>query len=80
MKKIWVGTLQKTVSFYIMVMKTGDLVEAYESAKTLGIDYGLGILLDSYEDDNGILYFEVQWKHERQWFAEQELKVISEDR
>ena len=80
MKKTLVGALLSTSSSYIVTMKVGDLVEAYESAKTLGIDYGLGILLDSYEDDNGLLYFEVQWKHERQWFARQELKVVSESR
>jgi|TARA_R110000824_G_scaffold111666_1_gene260319 hypothetical protein len=61
-------------------VKVGDLVEAYETAKTLNIDYGIGVLLDCYEDPTGMLYFEVQWNHERQWFAKEELKVISESR
>ena len=61
-------------------MKVGDLVHAREAAKTLGIDYGTGIILDCYESDEGIWYFEVQWNHECQWFALEELRIISESR
>jgi hypothetical protein len=61
-------------------VKVGDLVHAREGAKTRGIDYGAGIVLDCYESDEGMWYFEVQWKHERQWFALEELKVFSESR
>ena len=61
-------------------MKVSDLVEPYENFKMKGIYYGLGVILDSYEDDDGVRYFEVQWDHARQWFAEYEIKVVSESR
>ena len=61
-------------------MKVGDLVKPYAEFMTLGIDYGVGVIIDSYENDSGLLYFEIQWKHERQWFGQDEIKVISESR
>jgi len=59
-------------------MKVGDLVEPYENFKIEGIDYGIGVILDSYEDRDGLLFFEVQCNHQRQWFGQDEIKVISE--
>ena len=53
-------------------MKIGDLVISYRS------DSEIGVVLDCHETDDGLWYFEIQWKHERQWFGEDELKVISE--
>ena len=40
--------------------------------------YGIGVILDSYEDEDGLLFFEVQWAHSRQWFGQDEMRVISE--
>ena len=40
-----------------------------------------GIILDSYESDEGVIYFEVQWfEDDRMWYDTLELKVISESR
>ena len=40
---------------------------------------GRGIILDSYESDEGVAYFEVQWfEDDRMWYDVLELKVISE--
>ena len=65
-------------------MKVGDLVQG-----RLLINHELGtsardshgITIDSYESDDGVLYFEVQWfDDDRMWYDELELKVISEAR
>ena len=61
-------------------MKAGDLVVPYENFRAEGVYCGIGIIIDSYEDEDGLLFFEVQWDHERQWFAQDEMKVISESR
>jgi hypothetical protein len=61
-------------------MKIGDLVRPREGWMTEGLDYGIGIILDTYEDDDGMRYFEVQWNHECQWWKPYEMKVISESR
>tara|TARA_B100000287_G_C20460562_1_gene713235 strand:- start:610 stop:753 length:144 start_codon:yes stop_codon:yes gene_type:complete len=44
---------------------------------------GNGVVLDVYESDDLIVYFEVQWLDDpeedgRMWYDELELKVISE--
>jgi hypothetical protein len=46
---------------------------------------GQGIVLDSYESDTGVVYYEVQWldgleEDDRMWYDVLELKVISESR
>ena len=42
---------------------------------------GRGIILDSYESDDGVVYFEVQWfEDDRMWYDTLELMVISESR
>ena len=61
-------------------MKVGDLVVPYNELEIPILDYGIGVILDSYEDDVGLLYFEIQWQYDRQWFAQDEIKVVSEGR
>ena len=62
-------------------MKVGDLVVRSNRLHPMGI----GVVLDAYESDDLIVYFEVQWlddpeEDERMWYSECELKVISESR
>ena len=58
-------------------MKVGDLVERDNDLVRESV--GRGIILDSYESDEGVVYFEVQWfKDDRMWYDTLELKVISE--
>jgi len=59
-------------------MKVGDLVEPYDRFMVERVYYGIGVILDSYEDEDGLLFFEVQWAHSRQWFGQDEMRVISE--
>ena len=65
-------------------MEIGDLVEGrFNVEHELGTSAGevRGITLDSYENDDGVLYFEVQWfDDDRMWYDELELKVTSESR
>ena len=61
-------------------MKPGDLVicndKHYSKAP--------GVVLDAYESDDLIVYYEVQWLSGLEpgpmWYGEHELKVISESR
>jgi len=60
-------------------VKVGDLVQGRHPERR-GRD-SHGITIDSYENDDGVLYFEVQWfDYDRMWYDELELKVISESR
>jgi len=61
-------------------MKVGDLVKPRPRFVYEDVDFGVGVLIDVYEDGDGIEFFEVQWEHERQWWKDYELKVISESR
>ena len=62
-------------------MKVGDLVGRRRTAPVASDTSGHGITIDSYENDDGVLYFEVQWfDDDRMWYDELELKVISESR
>ena len=62
-------------------MKVGDLVRPREGWMTEGLDYGIGILLDLFEEKDGRRFFEVQWSHfERGWWRPYEMEVISESR
>ena len=62
-------------------MKVGDLVDQRTSAYHDVATSGHGITIDSYENDDGVLYFEVQWfDDDRMWYDELELKVVSESR
>ena len=58
-------------------MKVGDMVARSNRLYPMG----RGIILDSYESDEGVVYFEVQWfEDDRMWYDTLELKVISESR
>lgn len=63
-------------------MKVGDVVRLRPGiTNVLGADFEerkYGIVLDAYEDDYGIVFFEVHWKKEIGWWSEYELEVISE--
>ena len=62
-------------------MKVGDLVNQRPSAYDGRPPCGHGIMIDSYENEDGVLYYEVQWfDDDRMWYDELELKVISESR
>ncbi len=58
-------------------MKVGDLVVRNNHFDLMGT----GVILDSHENEDGVVYFEVQWfEDERLWYDTLELKVISESR
>ena len=62
-------------------MNVGDVVLPKNDASMLGVDYGYGIVIDLYEDDCGIIYYEVDWPGaDRTWWNEMELELISESR
>lgn len=53
-------------------MKKGDLVQLKEEWKTLGIEYGVGIVLEVRYVNTVI----VQWVHEMQWHELDELTTV----
>ena len=57
-------------------MKEGDLVRPLEG---LGPRV-YGIILDVWEDDYGIWYYEVCWANDSGWWKSNELELISESR
>ncbi len=59
-------------------LKIGDLVEPYDKFMVDNTYYGVGVILDRYETEDGIIYFEVQWAHARQWLGQDEMRVVSE--
>jgi hypothetical protein len=61
-------------------VKVGDLV--IRSNDLVKESVGRGIVLDSQESADGMVYFEVQWffNDERLWYGTLELEVISESR
>tara|TARA_B100000131_G_scaffold117913_1_gene114920 strand:- start:1952 stop:2140 length:189 start_codon:yes stop_codon:yes gene_type:complete len=62
-------------------MNVGDVVLPKNDASMLGVDYGYGIVIDMYEDDYGIVYYEVDWPGaDRTWWNEMELELVSESR
>ena len=43
--------------------------------------YGYGVVIDFYESDDGILYYEVAWPGaDRTWWGELELELVSESK
>ncbi len=59
-------------------MKVGDIVRP---ATIVGYDLeeqDLGIILDIYEDDFGIYYYEVNWIKHVDWCVKGELELVSE--
>ena len=66
---------------YIMRMKIGDVVLPKKDHAMMGIDYGYGVVVDFYESDDGIPYYEVAWPGaDRTWWADVELELVSESR
>ena len=59
-------------------MKIGDLVLPRDSFLGSYAAHGIGVLLDVHETDDGIVYFEVQWRHERGWWAQEEMILFHE--
>ena len=60
-------------------MKVGDMVVRSHRVHPMR----KGIILDSYESDDGVTYHEVQWfdnERMRSWYDVLELKVVSESR
>jgi len=65
-----------------MTIQVGDIVHA-QAAGALPADperFKFGVVLDIYEDDYGIVYYEVHWVTESpaEWWAEHELELASE--
>jgi hypothetical protein len=60
-------------------MDVGDLVVPRGTNSGMqGVDYGIGIIVDSYFNYNDSTeYFCVNWAHEYQWWTEYELKPFS---
>ena len=63
-------------------MKIGDIVKARPEAawdgKARPKDYG--VVLDYYEDDDGLIHLEIQWEDRKEWWSPFELELISETR
>ena len=58
-------------------MKVGDLIRIKKGVKKeLQITSDIGVILDIYEDMN-TTHYEVQFLHERGWFDEFVLEVVS---
>ena len=55
-------------------IQVGDLVRS--TLEQYPID--AGVVLDTYEDDYGIVYYEVHWTSDVEWWKEDELELISE--
>lgn len=60
-------------------MKPGDLVQARDRHAAIGIEYGVGIIIDTYESDDGIAYYEIVWQLEPEtsWWTKEELFLVS---
>jgi hypothetical protein len=56
-------------------VKVGDLVKPrLEHAA-----WGIGVVINCYLNDDYVWYYYVSWRHEKQnWWAEDELELISE--
>ena len=59
-------------------MKEGDLVRPAAGLDLHGKEFGYGIILDVWEDDYGIYYYEVCWTNNYGWWKSDELEMISE--
>jgi len=62
-------------------MKVGDIVKPCPSVykSILNIEgYKYGVILDTYEDEYGIVYYEVHWEEEPEWWKEDELLLVSD--
>ncbi len=62
-------------------MKIGDVVLPKNSSAMLGVDYGYGVIIDSYESDDGVMYHHVAWPGaDHTWWGDLELELVSESR
>jgi len=64
-------------------VKVGDLVKPRLNWASGGEDlentYGVGVIIDQYYDDvSGYDYFHVAWRHQAEWWMQDELKLVSE--
>ena len=63
-------------------MKVGNLVVAKAGAGVVGVDYGIGVILERFEypedDLAGPVSYKVQWRHESQFWKEEELILVAE--
>jgi len=60
-------------------MKVGDIVKPRVRADGMFTDeYRYGVILDSYEDDYGIVYYEIHWMSDQEWWKEDELRLVSD--
>ena len=63
------------------IIQVGAIVKPADS-KIISVDtdlYKNGVVLDVYEDDYGIIYYEVHWITQgTEWWQENELELISE--
>ena len=61
-------------------MNVGDLVR-FKKKHNSREEYGIGVLVDVFEDEVAHVYFEVEWtSHEGGWWHTLELELISESR
>jgi hypothetical protein len=70
----------------VKLLQVGDIVRPRRSSRAPRRyagesdpweDYGLGVVLDLYEDDYGIVYYEIHWMIEVEWWKENELEIVS---
>ena len=61
-------------------MKVGDIVKPRAAVIAPRVGRVYGIVLDFYESDDGLMYLEVQWEHEKEWWSPLELELVSESR
>tara|TARA_R100001082_G_C4261964_1_gene115961 strand:- start:341 stop:529 length:189 start_codon:yes stop_codon:yes gene_type:complete len=60
-------------------VKVGDIVKPTQNKIILNDKANFGVILDAYEDDYGIVYYEVHWiSEEPEWWQENELELVSE--
>ncbi len=63
-------------------MKVGNLVVPKAGCEMDGVDYGIGLILErlEYPEDDlaGPVSYKVQWRHEFQFWKEEELILVAE--
>ncbi len=58
-------------------MKVGDIVRPRGDLRRLDPEeHKYGIVLDAYEDDYGIVYYEIHWNRVIEWWSENELERL----
>ena len=59
-------------------MKVGDIVRPATNLDYDLEEKDLGLIIDVYEDDFGIYYYEVNWVKRVDWCKKNELELVSE--